>query len=96
MYIKSCEGEEKKSLVKASKLILCSREKVLVLIWDSEIFVFTGDGFSFISGLTEILCSPENPPLLLIIKLYRRVFVFTGVDSVENRIIIAKERRRSE
>ena len=87
---------KKENPMKASKLILCSQEKVLVLILGSEIFVFTGDGFSLISGFTEILCSPENPPILLIIKLYRRVFVFTGVDSVENRIIIAKERRRSE
>ena len=31
--------------VKASKTILCSQEKVLVLILDSENFVFTGRGF---------------------------------------------------
>ena len=34
MYTKSGEGE---NLVKASKQILCSQVKVLVLIWDSEI-----------------------------------------------------------
>ena len=34
MYIKSGEGE-KENLVKASKKILCSQEKVLVLISDS-------------------------------------------------------------
>ena len=35
----------KENLVKASKKILCSQEKVLVLILDSENFVFTGKGF---------------------------------------------------
>ena len=35
VYTKSGEGE-KENLVKASKLILGSQEKVLVLIWDSE------------------------------------------------------------
>ena len=57
---------KKENPVKASKLILWSQKKVLVLIWDSEKFVFTGDGFSLISGFTKILCSPENS--LLIIK----------------------------
>ena len=57
---------KKLNLVKASKLFLCSQEKLLVLIWDSEKFVFTGDGLSLISGFTKILCSPDNS--LLIIK----------------------------
>ena len=52
---------KKESLVKASKQILCSQEKVLVLIWDSDFFVFTDDGFSLISGFTKSLCSPEKP-----------------------------------
>ena len=52
---------------------------------------------SVLFHVSQKLCVHQlkNPPILLIIKLYRRVFVFTGVDSVENRIIIAKERRRS-
>ena len=60
MYTKSVEGE-KENLVKASKHILCSQEKVLILKWDSENFVFTDDGFSLFSGFTKFLCSPENP-----------------------------------
>ena len=36
---------------------------VLVLIQDSELFVFTGDGISLISGFTKMLCTPENPLL---------------------------------
>ena len=36
MYTKSGDGEEEKNPVKALKQILCSQEKVLVLIWHSE------------------------------------------------------------
>ena len=56
---------KKENLVKGSKQFLCSQEKVLVLIWDSEsfFFVFTDDGFSLILGFTKFLCSPENPLL---------------------------------
>ena len=39
---------KKENLVKASKQILCSQEKVLVLKWDSETFVLTDDEFSLI------------------------------------------------
>ena len=45
---------KKENLVKASKQILCSKEKVLVFKWDSENFVFTDNGFSLISGFTKI------------------------------------------
>ena len=60
MYTKSGEGE-KENLVKASKQILRSQERVLVLIWDLKKIVFTDDGFSLISGFIKFLCSPENP-----------------------------------
>ena len=52
---------KKENMVKESKLILCSQEMVLVLICDLDFFLFKVDGFSFISGFTKILCSPENP-----------------------------------
>ena len=44
---------KKETLVKESRLILCSQEKVLLLIWESDKFC-DGDGFSLISGFTKI------------------------------------------
>ena len=46
-------------MVKASKQILCLQEKVLVGI--QNMFVFTDNEFSLISGFTKIVCSPEDP-----------------------------------
>ena len=51
------------NLVEASKQILFSHKKVLVLIYDSTFFLFTDDGFILISGFTKTLCSPWNPLL---------------------------------
>ena len=53
---------KEENMVKMSKQILCSQEKVFSLNFGFRIFfVFTGDGFSLISDFTKNLCSPENP-----------------------------------
>ena len=52
---------KKENPVKVRKQVLFSQNKFSVLIWDSEIFVFTDNGFSLISGFTKMLCLPEKP-----------------------------------
>ena len=66
MYTKSGESE-KGNLVKASKQILCSQEKVFVLIWDSEKNCvhrrWTQSYFRF----HKKFLSPENPLVIIVV-----------------------------
>ena len=42
--------------------------------------MFTDDGFSLTSGFTKILCSPENP-LLILFELVRQIH-FKNIDFI--------------
>ena len=58
MYTKSYTQNE--NLMKASKQIFCSHEKVLVLIWNSEFFCVHRQWIQYYFRFHKILCSPEN------------------------------------
>ena len=82
VYIKN------ENLVCISKGIGCSQEKVLVLFQDSEIFVFTGDGFSLNSGFTKIWCTPEKPLLEVQVQVKCTIAVIHEVQKLQVKCTI--------
>ena len=55
------------------RVILCTQEKVLLLILDLEFVLLTKNGCSLISVFTKILCSPEKPLLYINIATIRLI-----------------------